>query len=125
MRAIIVFSIPLFLLVVIALQSMGFVWKNEELLKIVQPADVNYKSYDPYEVRVVKQHLLLSSNNIIMISKTVEPSYGHAVNYPNNVMDLEQDVKKLKVDWDSLGVKITFSYGQELFVPKKCFTGGR
>lgn len=104
---------------------MGFVWSNDQLFRSQQPKDINYNSYDPYSLYIIKQKRTLGKGYIIMVSKDIEPGYGHVLNYPETYVISEDELKKVQVKWNSLGIELRLPAGHTLFIPKNAFIGGR
>jgi hypothetical protein len=117
--------VNLILISLILSHLVGFVWSNEEIFKSQQPKELNYNTYDPYSLRIIKQKRTLGSEYIIMVSKYVEPGYGHVLNYPEPYVISEDELKKVIVKWSSTGIELQLTMGHKLFIPKNAFIGGR
>ncbi|MBN1899204.1 MAG: hypothetical protein JW827_10525 [Spirochaetes bacterium] len=122
---IIVSIIIIILLFLIGAHMIGFVWSTEEIFKSSQPKGISYQSYDPYSLYIYKQKRTFSTEYIIMVSKDVEPSYGHVINHPDPYVISDAELKKTKVTWTPSGIQLVLYLNHKLFIPRKAFVGGR
>ena len=55
------------------------------------------------------------------------PTYGHMVDFSFYPLsgDLDEDIRQSGVEWSAEGVRLKTVSGDELFVPKEMFMGGR
>jgi hypothetical protein len=104
---------------------LDITWSNKILLEDRQPAGINYESYDPYCLYIIRQHHLLRTSDIIMIQRAGDsvPSYGHRLEYPFT-FGLDE-IKNLELTWTPDGVTLEHPMGHKLFIPERAFTGGR
>ena len=121
MKALHVFTTLAFL-AIITTQWMGISWKNETLLASHQPIDIDYKSFDPYTLRIVKQHQTIGSRLTLIIAKDIEPSYGYAIYYPENTLFQADEIN---IAWSEEGIVVTTGFGTQIIIPKEGFIGGR
>ena len=98
-----------------------------------QPSSVNYASFDPYFLSVVDVGTDYSTfpwgrNHEIFIGRgTSAPDYGHYVRFSfhRTSDDLDAYIRQSTVTWTSTGVTLTEASGDQIFVPKAAFVGGR
>ena len=122
-RIIIAESIILFFLVVIILTHwFGVAWSSNVVFSSCQPTRIHYNSTDPYCLSIIRQQQTLGSSYIILVSKSIEPSYGHVLNYPGIG---ELDIENTQVHWMNEGIEVETYLKTKLFIPKKNFIGGR
>src|SRR5690349_14879126 len=100
-KIIVIEGIILFLLVMVILTHLlGIVWSSRAVVSSCQPHEVQYKSYDPYCVSIIKMQQTLGSRYFILVAKTIEPSYGHVLNYPSPEVVSDRDiVEDTKINW--------------------------
>lgn len=110
---------------IIFTQLLGIIWSNEKLFTSCQPSEINYSSYGPYCLYIIKEQQTLSSKHIIFIGKEVDPNYGHALNFPTSRIVSDIELTELKVNWTTTGIELETYRGTQLFIPKKNFIGGR
>ena len=118
-------GILLFLIGLILLQTIGYTWSNQTLYTSCEPKTINYESNDPYCLYIIKQTQTLDSKYIILVSMSAEKTYGHVINYPEQVIVSEDYLQKTKTEWDSTGITLTCYTGHKIFIPKEYFIKGR
>lgn len=119
-------SIFLFLLgIAVFSQLIGISWNREEIFKSCQPSEINYESYDPYCVSIIKKRQTFNFKYYIWVAKKIDPSYGHAINYPNSNVIYENEFQDVKINWTNDGIEVETYLNTKIFIPKKNFTGGR
>jgi hypothetical protein len=104
---------------------IGFVWTSDNIYTECQPENINYESFDPYCISIVKKQQTFNTRYHIWVAKEIEPSYGHAVNFPKPYNVDDEDLKDVEINWSSDGVEIKTYSDTEIFIPKKNFIGGR
>ncbi len=125
-KTIVVLSIFLFFLGIVVLsQLIGISWNEEDIFTSCQPNEIDYESYDPYCVSIIRQRQTLNSRYYIWVAKQIEPSYGHAINYPNPHITSEQELQDVKINWTDEGIEVETYLNTKIFIPKKNFIGGR
>jgi hypothetical protein len=108
-------------LLVIFLQSIGYVWEKQILVKSAQPKNIDY-GFKNYTLRIIKMKQILSSTNIVIVSRGADSNYGHVVSY----LDSEILNKNLiKVKWSKDGVSVSNEFGTKIMIPKENFMGLR
>lgn len=119
-------SVILFILVIaVFFQLIGFSFSRKVIFTSYQPYEINYKSYDPYCISIIKQRQIFTLRYYIYITKKIEPSYGYIINYPDPFIIDEQELKNIKINWMKEGIEIETCLNTKLFIPKKNFIGGR
>jgi len=113
------------LILIIAAHVFGFTFANKIILQSCQGEYINYNSFDPYCLSVIKQVRPLGNDYIIIVSKKGDETYGHVLNYIDPDPVSEDDIKKTRVIWSNEGIEMTFSTGHKLYIPKERFIGGR
>lgn len=113
------------LVTIIILQLLKITWSNTPLFTSIQPPGINYNSFDPYNLSVIKQQQTLTAKYIIFIGKEPDPTYGHTLNFPTSIIVSDSEIENLQVQWTPEGIQIETYYGTKLFIPKKNFVGGR
>ena len=111
--------------VIIILQLLKITWFNTTLFTSTQPSDIEYNSFDPYILSIIKQQQTLTSKHIIFVGKEPGPTYGHTLNFPTSIIVSDMEIQELQVQWTQEGIQLETYYGTKLFIPKKNFTGGR
>ena len=125
-KVILIESIFLFFLgIIILAQLTGISWNRKEFITSCQPENIEYGSYDPYCVSITKEYQALNSEFYIWVAKKIEPSYGHAISYPNPSAIDEQELQDTKINWTNEGIGIETYLNTKIFIPKKNFIGGR
>lgn len=124
--------LTIILILAVLSQIVGVSWKSKVLSEWCQPTEVNYDSFGPYCLRIIKQTKTLGSSLILAIvnqGNYQSGDYGYTLNYPSNKNPhlSDWDVDDFYVVWEEAGVKIVFQNpgGWELFIPKDSFIGGR
>ncbi|MBU1077095.1 MAG: hypothetical protein KKH98_07375 [Spirochaetes bacterium] len=117
--------IILFLLLLIFTQLLGVTWSNKILFTSKQPKNIDYHSYDPYSLYIIRQTETFGHKYIIMVSKDAEPSYGHVINHIDPYILRDAECKVTKVKWMKTGIEVEMYLNHKLFIPDKAFTGGR
>jgi hypothetical protein len=134
----------LILLFLVITQMAGIIWSSKVLFKSVQPHEINYNSFDPYCLLVVKEQKTLGTQLKIKIinDKLYEAGgdYGCHMNYFDDYYSeyiKGEELKKAKVIWEDNGLILEvpmliwtkngndFNKKYRLFIPKECFIGGR
>ena len=104
-----------------------------------QPDDIKYDGYSPYYLSVIERDLSWNPltgyeryYSIYAGKNNGSPRYGHYIeftfHYGNDDHTYESIVsviKKANVDWQPEGITMTMTSGHQLFIPQRCFTGGR
>ncbi|MGM0623974.1 MAG: hypothetical protein ACQESH_08170 [Campylobacterota bacterium] len=122
----------------VLLTSLVFIWLQRPSLKIIkswkQPESINYNSFDPYFVNIVKDNIDLGhlpftipQNYFIYVGKeSTEVTYGHIKNYSFEYnQNIIEYLDLCTVQWSPEGVSFKEPSGHTLFIPKKSFIGGR
>ena len=96
------------------------------ILKSVQPNNIQYKSYDPYVLRIVEGRTLWAvvgwdKTKVVKITRSGDTDYSHSI----ELDILGVDYNKTKVVWTKTGIELIFDTGHKLTIPKKSFIGGR
>lgn len=107
------------------LQSFGIVINRKIITESCQGDYVNYDSYDPYCLRIIKLRRVLDSEYVILISRKDDLHYGYVLSYINPSPVSENDIKQTRVIWTIEGIEMTFISGHKLYIPKDSFTAGR
>ncbi len=123
-------------------QLLGIVWSEKVLLKSYQPSEINYKSFDPYCLVIVKQQKTMETRLKIKIYKTLGSGMGvyfemnYFEDYYNEYIK-NKEFERAKVEWSNEGVNLevpmyvwtengdNFDSKYKLFIPKESFIGGR
>jgi len=106
-------------------QFFGVVWSKKELYKSVQPSDIDYESFDPYVLRIIKMQYTFYHDYIIFISSENNPDYGHLIMYPSKEIFDQSEINDIKVHWTNKGINLELYLNTEIFIPKKNFIKGR
>lgn len=117
--------VQIFLFCVILAQWADYSISDEVIFKETQPEDIDYDGNNSYSFYIIKRQKLLDTDYIILISKDIEPSYGHVMNYIDPYVVFENDIKDTKIVWLEDGLEIHFPSEHILLVPKESFIGGR
>ncbi len=138
-------GIALFILLfLVVTQMIGISWSQKVLFKSVQPIGINYNSFDPYCLLVVKEQETLRTRLKIKIvnDKLYKDGgdYGYHMNYFDDYYNKYikgEELKRAKVVWEDNGVTLEvpmliwtkngndFNKKYRLFIPKESFIGGR
>ncbi|MEK7505070.1 MAG: hypothetical protein AAB589_02200 [Patescibacteria group bacterium] len=123
------FVVLIVFVLLILTQIIGVSWKSKVLSEWCQPAEVNYDSFGPYCLRIIKQTKTLGSSLIMAIvnqGNYQSGDYGYTLNYPFNNFSGEYD-QETTVIWQNNGIEISFPEPDKLrlFIPKDSFIGGR
>ncbi len=110
---------------VIIVQLLKITWSNTILFTSTQPSSIEYNSYEPYILSILKQQQTLTSKHIIFVGKEPDPTYGHTLNFPTTIIVSDSEIQNLQVQWTAEGIQLETYYGTKLFIPKKNFIGGR
>jgi hypothetical protein len=132
------------LLLLIVAQTIDITWSSKVIFKSIQPAEINYGSFDPYCFLVVKENKTFHERlKIIIVNKQLVDSggdYGFHMNYFDDYYNeyiKSEELKRAKVIWKSDGVTFEipmliwtnkgndFDKKYKLFIPKESFIGGR
>jgi hypothetical protein len=130
--------------VLVVVQAIGITWSEETVFKSCQSVGVNYGSFDPYCLVVVKEQKALNSRLSINIVNKASldggGDYGLHLNYFEDYYNeyvKNKEFEKAKVEWGDEGVRLevpmyvwtesggNFDNKYQLFIPKKSFIGGR
>ncbi len=112
------------LLAIVIFEKLGIKYSNKELFKSCQPSNIDYQSYGPYCLYIVKENQVLSSNLVLKIAKQDDPKgVYHSMNFPYSVTEVNST--NLSVNWSESGVSIQDQSGFKMDVPKAKFIGGR
>jgi hypothetical protein len=102
-----------------------------ELAHWRQPAEINYASFDPYTLFVLRhEHGLFwtkTSHEARIVRGTDASGYGHYVDLDLDLSFLEDSapIDKSTVTWSDEGVTLAVASGHRFFFPKRAFIGGR
>lgn len=119
-------SIFLFFLgTMVVSQLIGISWNNEKLFTSCQSNEINYESYDPYCVSIIRQRQTLNSRYYIWVATQIEPSYGYAINYPNPDIVSDYEFQDVKINWTNEGIEVETYLNTKIFLPKENFIGVR
>ena len=113
--------LTLVFLLVIYLQSTGYVWEKETLLESSPPKSLHY-TYKGYTLRIIKMKQIIGSTNILIVSRKTDANYGHVVRY------LDSDILNknlINVKWSKDGVSVSNEFGTKITIPKENFMGLR
>ena len=117
--------LQIILFAIIFMQWADFSISDEIIYSEVQPDNIVFDSINSYSLYIIRRQKLLDKDYNILISKDIEPSYGHVINYIDNYVISENDVTNTKLNWTNDGIEIHFPSGHILKVPKANFIGGR
>ncbi len=115
----------IFSILALLAQWFGFAFSREIFVNSCEPSEINYNSFDPYCLKVIKLNLALNSRWIITISKAADPDYGFILNYPSPDIIGNEEIEGLKVFWKPEGIELETMWNVRLFIPKQRFVGGR
>ncbi len=104
---------------------LGISWSQDTVFSSCQPKEIDYKSFDPYCVSIIKQQQTFDSKYYILVAKEAEPSYGYVLNFPASGFVSEMDLKYFKINWTDDGIELETYLNTKIFIPKKNFIGGR
>jgi hypothetical protein len=106
---------------------------NRVIAQWKQPTTVNYNSFDPYSLSVIELHtnyfsLPWEHAHSVFIGRGNEaPGYGHSTDFTFHSAGERVDnyIRLSRVVWSNAGVTLTEPSGNQLFIPKSAFVGGR
>ncbi|WP_040887551.1 hypothetical protein [Zavarzinella formosa] len=98
-----------------------------------QPAEISYKSFDPYSLSVIEGSVDWANlsfprrHQLVIAVGPGHPTYGHMIDYSFNSGgdDIDEHIGRSRVEWSDDGVTFIEVTGHRLFVPKAMFIGGR
>lgn len=125
MKKVALFIILVILLGSVLLEALGFTWSRETQYTSCQPPEINYSSFDPYCLYLIKRNRTLGSQNIIFISKKLDPEYGTVLYFPEAGVIGPKERKEINVSWTNDGIFVETNSNLRLFIPAKNFIGGR
>jgi hypothetical protein len=100
-----------------------------ELAHWTQPAEINYQSFDPYTLFVLRhEHGLFwtnTSHEARIVRGTDASGYGHYVTLDLSFLQDSSPIDKSTVTWTDEGVTLAVASGHRFFFPKHAFIGGR
>ena len=126
-------ALPVAVLLVLLLNGC---WSGgpQPVFEATQPATVNYRSFDPYQLAVLEgpvkwTDLAFPHRYEVFVGKAADKgaSYGHRVDFsfhPDHEA-IGVHIRRSRVVWDTAGVTFHAASGHCLFIPKRMFVGGR
>ncbi len=115
----------LFLGAILLSQFLGISWEKETLFQSCQSENIDYQSYDPYCLSIIKETQTLNLKYYILVAKQADPNYGHILNYPAPQIVSYNELENLKINWTDQGIEMETYLNTKIFIPKKNFIGGR
>lgn len=113
--------LTLILLLIIFLESIGYVREKETLLESSQSKNLHCGYYG-YSLHIIKMKQIISSNYIVIVSKDTDANYGHVVFYLDSEIF---DKNLIKIKWSKDGVSVSNEFGTKIMIPKENFMGLR
>jgi hypothetical protein len=122
--AVMSFGAGLFIAVLHASKSSSVV-----LARWTQPAEINYHSFDPYTLFVLRNERGLfwstTTHEARIVRGTDASGYGHYVDLDLSFLEDSSSIAKSTVTWSDDGVTLAVVSGHRFFFPKRAFIGGR
>jgi hypothetical protein len=106
---------------------------NRVIAQWPQPSNIRFDGFDPYSLSVIEgstDYFTLPwrpTHELFIGRGTAAPGYGHVARFSFHPTDDDVDayIHRSTVRWTSAGVSLTEGSGNQLFIPKAAFTGGR
>lgn len=114
--------------------TMVAVWpSNRVVAQWTQTSGIHYASFDPYALAVVDRGTDYSSiprarHHELFVGRNGEvPGYGHRVafSFHPGRDAADEYIRRSAVGWTADGVTFTEPSGDQIFIPKAAFIGGR
>lgn len=109
------------LVLIVAAHVFGLTLGNKKIVQSCQGDYVKYDSSNTYCLSVVKQLRPLGSSYNIMIFPKGDEDNSKFLSYIEPNPASEEDIRNMRVIWNTDGIELTCVSGIKLYIPQKLF----